>query len=74
MLVLQRSRQSRGYCDMLEISGRTKILNQGFAVSWSSAHSITVVLTFNLSAFYNTYFVSFAFYYNEIKSVDNFKR
>lgn len=48
MLVLQRSRQSWGYCDMLEISGRTKILNQGFAVSWSSAHSITMVLKIHL--------------------------
>ena len=33
-----------GDCDMLKISGGSKILSQDFVVSWSSAYSIIVVL------------------------------
>ena len=43
MFVLQKRKQSLGDCDMLKISGRTKILDKGFVVSWPSAHSTIVV-------------------------------
>ena len=43
MLVLQKRKQFLGDCDMLKISGRIKILDQGFSVSWPSAHSTTIV-------------------------------
>ena len=42
MLVLQKRKQFLGDCELLKIGGRIKILDQGFAVSWSSAHSTTI--------------------------------
>lgn len=44
MLVLQRGKPPLGNCNMPQISGKTKLFQQNFAVSWLSVHSTTVVL------------------------------